>query len=267
MRATTPNVHTKPPTPRYSPSVPVSVYRELVAELQAVQAKLDVVTNHNQKLSQENQQLRQEINKLVQSCLELQKLIDSSAPSSHAPSSHAPSSHAPSSHAPSSQTQPSTPISHSTPQNHAYVNNTQNNTQNNRPNNRPNNQAAPRPNVTVINTPKAQDKVRKNTEGKVPKKKMVKTAPSPRQPTPKPPKKVRREVVSVPVMDMNFPVSEPMYIEEQEVHYYLPLESESRGLNGWWLFFTIVFIMIGGFSAGYLIVRPFLQIQSQNSNQ
>lgn len=248
MRATTPNVHTKPPTPRYSPSVPVSVYRELVAELQAVQAKLDVVTNHNQKLSQENQQLRQEINKLVQSCLELQKLIDSSAPSSHAPSS---------------QTQPSTPISHSTPQNHAYVNNTQNNAQNNKPNN----QTIPIANANVKNTSKPQPKGRKKIEGKLPKKKMVKTAPSPRQPTPKPPKKVRREVVSVPVMDMNFPVSEPMYIEEQEVHYYLPLESESRGLNGWWLFFTIVFIMIGGFSAGYLIVRPFLQIQSQNSNQ
>ncbi|MBE9235593.1 hypothetical protein IQ227_05955 [Anabaena aphanizomenioides LEGE 00250] len=263
MRATTPNVHTKPPTPRYSPSVPVSVYRELVAELQAVQAKLDVVTNHNQKLSQENQQLRQEINKLVQSCLELQKLIDSSAPSSHAPSSHAPSSHAPSSHAPSSQTQPSTPISHSTLQNHAYVNNTQNNAQNNKPNN----QTIPIANANVKNTSKPQPKGRKKIEGKLPKKKMVKTAPSPRQPTPKPPKKVRREVVSVPVMDMNFPVSEPMYIEEQEVHYYLPLESESRGLNGWWLFFTIVFIMIGGFSAGYLIVRPFLQIQSQNSNQ
>ncbi|MFM6039447.1 MAG: hypothetical protein ACKPEO_10105 [Sphaerospermopsis kisseleviana] len=248
MRATTPNVHTKPPTPRYSPSVPVSVYRELVAELQAVQAKLDVVTNHNQKLSQENQQLRQEINKLVQSCLELQKLIDSSAPSSHAPSS---------------QTQPSTPISHSTPQNHAYVNNTQNNAQNNKPNN----QTIPIANANVKNTSKPQPKVRKKIEGKLPKKKMVKTAPPPRQPTSKPPKKVRREVISVPVMDMNFPVSEPMYIEEQEVHYYLPLESESRGLNGWWLFFTIVFIMIGGFSAGYLIVRPFLQIQSQNSNQ
>ncbi|MFM7371027.1 MAG: hypothetical protein ACKO2Z_25220, partial [Sphaerospermopsis kisseleviana] len=139
MRATTPNVHTKPPTPRYSPSVPVSVYRELVAELQAVQAKLDVVTNHNQKLSQENQQLRQEINKLVQSCLELQKLIDSSAPSSHAPSS---------------QTQPSTPISHSTPQNHAYVNNTQNNAQNNKPNN----QTIPIANANVKNTSKPQPK-------------------------------------------------------------------------------------------------------------
>jgi hypothetical protein len=246
MRATTPNVHTKPPTPRYSPSVPVHVYRELVAELQAVQAKLDVVTTHNQKLSHENQQLRQEINKLVQSCLELQNLVDSPAPGSQTPSS----SYA-----------PSTPNSPTVPQNHAYVNNTPNNTQNNRPSN----QAAPRPNPNVKNKPKPQPKVRKNTEGKIPKKKMVKTAPPPRQPTPKPPQKVRREVVAVPVIDMNFPVSEPMYIEEQEVHYYLPLESESQGLNGWWLFFTIVFIMISGFSAGYLVVRPLLQQQTQNN--
>ncbi|MFM2063137.1 MAG: hypothetical protein RLZZ507_2807 [Cyanobacteriota bacterium] len=237
MRSTTQNVHSKPPTPKYSPSVPVYVYRELVAELQALQAKLDVVTNHNQKLSQENQHLRQEINKVVQSCLELQKLVDSS------PSS--------------SQNTPSSPSSPTVPQNHAYVNNT--------PSNTPSNQTIPRANPNVKNTPNPKPKARKNTEGQIPKKKTVKTSPPPRQPTPKPPKKVRREVISVPVIDMNFPVSEPMYIEEQEVHYYLPLESESRGLNGWWLFFTIVFIMIGGFSAGYLVVRPLLQNQSQNN--
>jgi hypothetical protein len=257
MRATTANIHSKPPSSRYSPSVPVSVYRELVAELQAVQAKLDVVTNHNHKLSQENQQLRQEINKLIQSCLQLQKLLDSSAPNTpNTPSSATVSqNHGYVKNTPNTPNTPNTLSSATVSQNHGYVKNT------------PNNQPIPKSNTKSKNTPKPQTKVRKNTENQVPKKKTVKTSIPPRQPTPKPPKKVRREVVSVPVIDMNFPVSEQMYIEEQEVHYYLPLESESRGLNGWWLFFTIVLIMIGGFSAGYLVVRPFLQNQGQNSSQ
>ncbi|MFN7657246.1 MAG: hypothetical protein ACK5P3_03675, partial [Dolichospermum sp.] len=50
--------------------------------LEAIQSKLDVVTNHTQKLAQENQQLRQEITKVIESCLELQRLVDASAPSS-----------------------------------------------------------------------------------------------------------------------------------------------------------------------------------------
>lgn len=208
MKTTTANIHSQPPTPSYSPSVPLHVYRELVAELQAVQAKLDVVTSHNQKLSQENQQLRQEITKVVQSCLELQKLVDSSAPVSQ----------------PAKQTQ-----------------------------------------ADVIKTiPSSQPLPRIKAKAKSAKKPPVKTAPPPRQPTPKPPQKIRREVFSVPVIDMNFPSPAPVFIEEQEVRYYTADESELKGLNGWWLLITIVLIMITGFGAGYLVVRPLLQNQSQS---
>ncbi|MFO5472954.1 MAG: hypothetical protein ACLBM2_03390, partial [Dolichospermum sp.] len=69
--STASNNYSQPPT-NYPPSVPLYVYRELTAELEAIQSKLDVVTNHNQKLAQENQQLRQEITKVIESCLELQ---------------------------------------------------------------------------------------------------------------------------------------------------------------------------------------------------
>ena len=79
--STASNNYSQPPT-NYPPSVPLYVYRELTAELEAIQSKLDVVTNHNQKLAQENQQLRQEITKVIESCLELQRLVDASAPSS-----------------------------------------------------------------------------------------------------------------------------------------------------------------------------------------
>ncbi|MEA5578850.1 hypothetical protein [Anabaena sp. UHCC 0451] len=224
MRTTTTNVHSKPPTPSYSPSVPVYVYRELVAELKAVQAKLDVVTNHNHKLAQENQQLRQEINKVVQSCLELQKLLESSPQSS----------------------QPSSPTNLDV-------------------NNIPGYQPVPRNNTEAKNTPTPQRIPRNHAEVKSTKKPTAKTAPPPRQPTPKPAKKIRREAVSVPMMDMNFPVSEAVFIEGQEVHYYISPESDSQGINGGWLVMTILLIMITGFGAGYLVVRPLLQNQSQNN--
>ena len=81
---TTTGSHYSQPTNNYPPSVPLCVYRELTAELQAVQSKLDVITSHNQKLVQENQQLRQEITKVIQSCLELQKLVSTPSPSSPA---------------------------------------------------------------------------------------------------------------------------------------------------------------------------------------
>lgn len=75
-----------PPTDRYAsstssnaycPSVPISVYRELAAELQAAQAKLDSLTAQNQQLVKQNQQLRQEVEKVVQSAQHLQQVIAS----------------------------------------------------------------------------------------------------------------------------------------------------------------------------------------------
>ncbi len=73
MRETTGDVNGKPSHPTYSPFRSYFRLSRLVTELKAIQSKLDVVTNHNQKLVQENQYLRQEVNRVVQSCLELQK--------------------------------------------------------------------------------------------------------------------------------------------------------------------------------------------------
>lgn len=66
----------RPATPNnaYCPSVPISVYRELSAELQAAQAMLEVLNNQNQQLLQQNQQLHQEIAKVVQSTQNLQQI-------------------------------------------------------------------------------------------------------------------------------------------------------------------------------------------------
>lgn len=62
----------------YSPSVPISVYRELAAELQATRVMLDSLNSQNQQLTQHNQLLRREIEKVVNASLHLQQLADSS---------------------------------------------------------------------------------------------------------------------------------------------------------------------------------------------
>ncbi|MUL36778.1 hypothetical protein [Gloeocapsopsis dulcis] len=64
----------------YSPSVPISVYKELAAQLQATEAKLHSLNAENYALAKQNQQLRQEIAKAIQSVIRLQQIVDSTAP-------------------------------------------------------------------------------------------------------------------------------------------------------------------------------------------
>lgn len=64
----------------YSPAVPISVYRELAAELQAAQAMMESLNAQNQHLARQNQQLREEIEKVVQSHLHLHQLAASFQP-------------------------------------------------------------------------------------------------------------------------------------------------------------------------------------------
>lgn len=76
--------HTSAANPKaYSPSVPLSVYRELAGELQAAEAMLDALTAQNKQLVQENQLLRQEITKVVQSFSHLQNLVNTSPATNH----------------------------------------------------------------------------------------------------------------------------------------------------------------------------------------
>lgn len=79
MRSSTTSDHNIPSaTHIYSPTVPLSVYRELAAELQVKEAQLNSFTAQNQHLAHQNQQLRQEIDIAVQSVLRLQQVVDSS---------------------------------------------------------------------------------------------------------------------------------------------------------------------------------------------
>lgn len=69
----------------YPPSVPLSVYRDLAAELQAAQSVVDSLSAKNHLLNQENQLLRQEITKAVNSVMQLQQLLSATTTNSYNP--------------------------------------------------------------------------------------------------------------------------------------------------------------------------------------
>lgn len=60
----------------YAPSVPISVYRELAAELKATKARVDSLNGQNQQLMQQNQVLRQEILRFAQAADQLRQAIE-----------------------------------------------------------------------------------------------------------------------------------------------------------------------------------------------
>lgn len=212
MKTSTASNYSQPPT-NYPPSVPLYVYRELTAELQAIQSKLDVVTNHNQKLAQENQQLRQEITKVIESCLELQKLVDASTTSS--------------------------PV-------------------------------APQRNKEVKYLTQIKNQFSNNNDVAYANKSQFNTAPPPQETQPK-----KKEVIKtthhphhhqgsgVSSTNVNATISKPVSIKERKVRFYPPTMSKGKELSGWKLFISIVLIMITGFAAGYVIVRPLFQNHSQ----
>ncbi|GAB4230800.1 MAG: hypothetical protein Kow00121_59520 [Elainellaceae cyanobacterium] len=66
---------TRPPASS-GPSVPISVYRELAAELQATRAMVNSLNQKNQELTLHNQKLRQEILRFAQAAMNLKVLVE-----------------------------------------------------------------------------------------------------------------------------------------------------------------------------------------------
>ncbi len=64
----------------YAPSVPISVYRELAAELQTARTMMASISSQNQQLIKQNQHLRIEIERVVQLSLQLRQIADSFPP-------------------------------------------------------------------------------------------------------------------------------------------------------------------------------------------
>ena len=65
---------------RQTPSVPISVYRELATELKATQAMVDSLTQQNHQLSQQNHMLRQEMLSFAEAADRLRQAVEYSQP-------------------------------------------------------------------------------------------------------------------------------------------------------------------------------------------
>lgn len=63
-------------TTAYSPSVPISLYREVTAELHNSKTTLTSLKTQNQQLVQQNQQLRRELENLTQAAIQFQQAIN-----------------------------------------------------------------------------------------------------------------------------------------------------------------------------------------------
>ncbi|NJN29558.1 MAG: hypothetical protein HC824_03190 [Synechococcales cyanobacterium RM1_1_8] len=63
---------------RSTAAVPISVYRELAAELQATQVMLDAMQGQNQHLRKQNLHLQQEVDSIVQAAKKMQSLVGGS---------------------------------------------------------------------------------------------------------------------------------------------------------------------------------------------
>jgi len=182
MRTVTGSVYSNTPTANtrvYSASVPLSIYRDLAADLQAQHTTINELAFHNKQLAQENQILRQEIAKTVQSVLHLQKLLDSQNAASYRQVPHS---------YPDLSSEANRPVTDA----HLYQ--------------------------------------------------RIQSSRSP---------------VVPPVNEIPTYAPETFFIEEEEVDYYSPSEPEAIDVSGWKLVVTILFIILMGFGAGYLIVRPF----------
>jgi len=185
--------HTSATNPKtYSPSVPLSVYRDLAGELQSAEAMLDALTVQNKQLVQENQLLRQEITKVVQSFSHLQKLVDTSPATSHNQIPHANGDL-------KSQTR------------------------------HPLNQVRQQQRVSRLYSPAVPENV---SDG-------------------------------LGSSDFFPPVSEPVFIEEEEVRYYPHSQPEPKEVSAWSLVIAISLIILTAFGVGYVIVRPFFEHQTR----
>lgn len=64
------------PPNNYAPSVPISLYREVTAELQSSRSSIDALKAQNQQLIQQNQQLQRQLENMVQAATQLQKAVN-----------------------------------------------------------------------------------------------------------------------------------------------------------------------------------------------
>ena len=212
------------PSPRegqYSPSVPISVYRELATELKATQAVVDSLTQQNHQLTQQNQSLRHELLRFVDAAAQLKQTLVSTP--TIAPIPDLPLSNLVGSFDLPLAEPPTAPAAPASSRLSEAVGGGVN-------------QIAHQ--VSQIIKPNASQPKAKGGD-KVPK------TPAPKTPVPKAPRPVPNDRV--------------LYTEER-LTPSRPGQSQGQSpeLSGLWLATTILLVVFSAFGAGFLIMKPLL---------
>lgn len=236
----------------YQASVPVTVYRELAAELQSTQAKLSFFQLQNEQLTKQNQMLLQEFEAIAQATDRVQSILTQS----NLPESKL--SEVLAGIRASSQINPAPSRNNPQPQGRPPAAKP-------RTTDKPATQASPRKAAVQQTTNAIQEAIsraRQLATDSTPQSSnepmlgealyydssfasFDAPAPAPvSAPTPKvlPKLEIREEISSRPLR-----------------HESIEEANESTGLSGWVLTLTIVAIVLTSFGAGYLLMRPFVK--------
>ncbi|MEO1593431.1 MAG: hypothetical protein AAFU71_19375 [Cyanobacteria bacterium J06632_22] len=259
----------------YSPSVPMSVYRELAAELRANKAVIDSLNSRNQQLLEQNQRLKQEIHNVVQATLNLGQFagVARQAAQEEFPSAIAPDTLAKLVRAQGEARKvvPSEPLPVHDVKQTAY---TQPATDYRELLRTPQAPAASHPagHPTVSSPPAPQPAAQKRTPRPI-------QMATPQTATPQaksasaPKRKVARPAVAKPKARSAAPAQQQrsnvipsankalpkLFTEQVGEHRSTALEStEDKEISGIWLVLSIILIVVTAFGAGFLIMKPLL---------
>ncbi|MGF1492989.1 MAG: hypothetical protein ACFBSC_11170 [Microcoleaceae cyanobacterium] len=260
------------PSSSYAPSVPISLYREVSAELQTHREIIESIKVENQQLLQQTHQLRQELGNNTQAAGRLQQAVNTaqkgnqtnvqqlqslaanspSIPDSNPTLDVSPSStHLQSIELPSpSLSKPDVSFTTSSQSLNSPIDSSSP---------LPPSIDLPNPQVQQLSKPAAKS-IRVPSRWVPPQPTQIQSNLSPASAaTPEP---------ALPFSPDDQPstpeVSERLFTEEPEGRYRSRQSENSRTeLSGLWLAVSIALIVIVGFAAGYWIVRPILQQQNQ----
>ncbi len=234
----------------YQASVPVTVYRELAAELQSTQAKLSFFQLQNEQLTKQNQMLLQEFEAIAQSTDRVQTILtQSNLPDSKLTDVLA-------GIRASSQTNPAPARSNPQPQGRPPAAKP-------RPADKPATQVSPRKSAAQQTNTAIQEAISRARQ--------LATDAAPHNDH----EPMSSEALYYDSSFAAFEASDPAPISKTKVLPKLeireeissrPLRTESiedsrenSGLSGWVLTVTIVAIVLTSFGAGYLLMRPFVK--------
>lgn len=276
MKSSHPVESARSASAQYAPSVPMTVYRELAAELRANKAVIDSLNDRNQQLLQQNQLLKREIHNVVQAASSLSQAAGIPAPANpqNFPAAIAPDTlarlvrdereqPAPFDYYEQSEPIYQAPMPVPIPTNH-------------RP--QPISQSKAREKSREKAREKTRDVEQRSEKRPIAKKVIKKAASAPksngidqnlqkiakRQKAVKQaiqrsePTKQRAPKAVPPAQQVKPRVPKKLFTEQAGEMRYAPESEEIKEIGGIWLVLSIILIIVTAFGAGFLIMKPLL---------